>query len=51
MFVIMNRGRYVKNMRYGGSSSYTINPSQAQKFSSAEEAKKNACSDEYVVRL
>ena len=48
----MKKGKYVKNIRvYGGKSSYTTNPAYAVKYDTKEEAKKNACEDESVVKM
>ena len=51
MWVIINRGRYVKDMKYGGHSSYTDLIQHAQIFETEEVARKNACENESVRKI
>ncbi len=50
MWTIKNKGRYVKQYCHSGSA-YTLDPRQAVKYDTEEEAKKNACDNEQVVRM
>lgn len=54
MWTIKNKGRYVKDSHYSGiddKSSFTRNPNYAVKYPTQEEAQKNACGNEQVVRM
>lgn len=52
MYTIKKARLYVKNTaRFGGKSSYTTNVSYAVKYTTLEEAKRNACGNETVVKL
>ncbi len=55
MYTIMKNNLYVRDSRYIGSvgkvSSYTRKLELAVKYPSWEEAKKNACGNERVVKL
>jgi hypothetical protein len=54
MWTILNNGRYVKDSRYcnmKSKSSYTRDPQKAVKYNTEEEAKKNACGNEQVVKM
>ena len=48
MYLIKKGSKFVA--RPGSKHSYTINPINAQKFNSYEDAKRNACWNESVVR-
>jgi hypothetical protein len=49
MFVIKKGSKYVS--RPGSKYSYTISIEDAQKFSSKEEAERNACGNEFVISV
>lgn len=51
MYAIKKGKFYVKDMKYGGKSSYTSNPNYAKKYDTEEDAKKNACGNETVIKL
>jgi hypothetical protein len=51
MFTIKKDNLYVKASGMGGNSSYTTNINKAVKYNTEEEAKKNACGNETVVKL
>lgn len=51
MYTIKKGRLYVKDSRYGRKSSYTNNPAYAVKYASYDEAKKNACGNETVVKM
>lgn len=50
MYTIKNKGRYVKQHCYSGSS-FTTDINQAVKYTTKEEALKNACGNEVVIEL
>lgn len=53
MYTIKKGKYYVKDSRYSncGKSSYTPDPQKAVKFATREEALKNACGNESVVKM
>lgn len=54
MYTVKKGKYYVKDSKYsemGGKSSYTTNPNYAVKYSAYDEAKKNACGNESVVKM
>lgn len=51
MYAIKKNQYYVKDMRFGGHSSYTTDPSQARRFETLDEAKKNCCGNEHIIQL
>lgn len=51
MYTIKKGQYYVKASGMGGKSSYTTDISKAVRYSTYEEAKRNACGNERVVSL
>lgn len=51
MYTIKKGKYYVKDSKYGGKSSYTTNPQHAVKYATYDEAKKNACGNETVIKM
>ncbi len=55
MYTIKKGKYYVKDSAkfgaLGGKSSYTLNPNYAVKYKTEEEAKRNACGNEQVVKM
>lgn len=49
MYAIVKNGKYVALP--GRKSSYTDDPDFAQKFHTEEEARRNACGNETVIKL
>lgn len=49
MYAIMKGGKYVALP--GRRSSYTDDPDYAQKFTTEDEARRNACGNEVVIKL
>lgn len=50
MYTIKNKGRYVKQHCFSGSS-FTRDINQAVKYATKEEALKNACGNEQIVEI
>lgn len=51
MYAVKKGHLYVKDMRFGGDSSYTLYPERAKQFQTVEQAKKDCCGNEHIVYL